>query len=115
MEIVKPIVITDNETNEVFTLEFNRESVVFTNNQGFKATELVDNAEEMIPILFYGAFRKNHKNISRQRTDAILFDKLQGLSKEVLERLIELYTAPRSTLFRENEGHSENPKVVVSL
>lgn len=117
-ERVKPLLLTDNETGDKYTLEYSRESVVFTNKQGFKVSEVDDNPEEMIPILFYGSFRKNHKNISRQKTDKILFEDLQGLSPAALERLIMLYGEPRKTLINntaENGGEPKNEKMTLEL
>ena len=115
-EIVKPMGLTDQETGEHYDLEFSRSSVVFTNKQGFKISELYDNMEEMLPILFYGAFRMHHQNVSRQKTDKILFEDLGGLSDAALERLIALYAAPRKALIRE-EGEDEvkNSKMTVEL
>lgn len=115
MEILKPIVINDNKSGETYTLEFNRESVIFTNRQGFKASEVTDNFVEMFPILFYGAFRMHHKNISRQQTDNILYNLLKGVSSAVAERLIKLYALPNNTLIRDDEDIEENPNVTISL
>lgn len=119
MEKIKPIVITinDDEGNpkEVYTLEFSRESVIFTNKIGFKASEIEDNPEEMIPLLFYGAFRKNHRNISRQQADNILFECLGGMNRDVLERLIALYGEPRASMFKDEEDDGKNARATVVL
>ena len=115
-EKIEPIILTDTETGEKFTLEFSRESVVFTNRQGFKLNEAGNNSMEMLPILFYGAFRMHHKNISRQRTDQILFEDLGGLSSAAVERLMMLYNAPHSALIHDEEDeYSKNSKMTVEL
>lgn len=116
-EVVNPIYITIVDTGEEFELEFNRESVVFTNRQGFKLSEFSDNMEEMLPILFYGAFRMHHKKVSRQKTDQILFDYLGGLTDEAAERLLQLYSAPRKAMMKddEDEGDEKNAKATVRL
>ncbi len=51
--------------------------------------------------LFFYAFRKHHKNVSRQKTDAIIndyFGGIGGLPEELLPRLGELYAQPFATL-----------------
>lgn len=106
--MTKPIIFTDPETEEKFTLEFSRESVVFTNRQGFKLSDFNDNIEEMLPILWYGAFRKNHKNVSRQKTDHYLFDVLEGLTDAQATRLIQLYGDPRKALIKNDEEDGKN-------
>ena len=117
-KIIKPIVLTDTDTGEKYELEFNLDSVKFTNRQGFKVSELTDNPEEMLPILFYGAFRMHHKNVSRQQTDDMLINKLKGLSDAVAARLLELYAAPRNTLVRaddDGEGGAKNATMVAEI
>lgn len=110
-EQVAPIRLHD-ENGDEFTLEFNRESVIFTNRQGFKLSEFSDNMEEMLPVLWYGAFRMHHKNLSRQKTDRLL-ENIGGLTGEAAERLIMLYGAPRKSLFRDEEDEeAENPPKV---
>ena len=107
-EVVKPIMLTVEESGDEYTLEFSKESVIFTNRQGFKISEFQDNMEEMLPILWYGAFRMHHKNVSRQKTDKLLED-IGGLTSEAAERLIMLYGQPRKSLFRDEEEEPENP------
>lgn len=106
-EMITPITMTHEGIE--YTLEFDNESVVFTNRQGFKPTELFDNIEEMLPILFYGAFRKHHKNISRSQTDKILAAS-EGLPKSVLNHLMELYAVPRNALIRDDDNDEETAK-----
>ena len=113
---VEPIILTDSETGEKYTLEFSRESVVFTNRQGFNVSEMASNSMEMLPILFYGSFRMHHRNISRQRTDKILFEDLKGLSQAAVERLIMLYNAPHKALIHEEEEYdSKNSRMTIQL
>ena len=76
---VLPMKITDPDTGEVYVLEFSRESVRFAEQRGFKISELLDFPQTNIPNLFFYAFRKNHKNVARDKTDKFL-DELGGLS-----------------------------------
>lgn len=99
-DVVKPIKITINETGEEFTLEFNRESVKFAEARGFKVDDLASYPMTLIADFFFYAFRMHHKNVSRQRTDAILEDMggVGGLPSGFVERLYELYSLPFETL-----------------
>lgn len=116
-ERVEPIKLTDTDTGEEYILEFNRESVIFTNRQGFKLNEFGDNSMEMLPILFYGAFRMHHRNVARNRTDKILFEDLGGLPSAAVERLLLLYNAPHNALIHndDEEGEVKNAKMTVQL
>jgi hypothetical protein len=110
---VNPIRIT-NEAGEVFTLEFSRESVRFAEQQGFKILELTDYPQTNIPALFYYAFRKNHRNISRGQADA-MFDELGGLTAEMINRLVQLYNLPNESLILLDESERKNSKLTVEL
>ena len=117
-EPIKPIILTDTDTGDRYELEFSLESVKFTNRQGFKASELQDNPEEMLPILFFGAFRMHHKNVSRAQTDDILLNKLGGLTDTAAARLLELYAAPRNALVRADDADEDaekNARMTVEL
>ena len=115
MEKVKPIVIRDNEKGIEYTLQFNRESVLFTNNQGFRASDMTDNLEGMLPILFYGAFRMHHQNVARNRTNALL-NELAPVSQDFVIRLLELYAEPRNALVSDDpEEESKNSNLTVEM
>lgn len=116
MEKVSPIVLEDKTTGEKYTLEFNRESVVFTNRLGFKPSEIEDNFEEMFPILWYGAFRMHHKSLSRTQTWDIFEKKMKGhISSAALSRLGELYSAPKNSMVVDDEDELKNADVTVTL
>jgi len=115
MEEKRPIRIIDKDEGKEYVLEFTRETAAFTNKQGFVMTDFVNNIPEMLPILFYGAFRKNHKNVSRAQTDNILFNKLHGLTEAAATRLYELYLAPSNELINREEGDDPNAAATVEL
>lgn len=116
MEKVSPIILEDKVTGEKYTLEFSRETVIFTNRQGFKASEIEDNFEEMFPILWYGAFRMHHKGLSRTQTWDIFEKKLGGhVSAAVLTRLGELYSAPKASMVVDDEEEVKNADMTVTL
>ena len=111
IEKVNPIRLTDTDTNEEFVLEFTRDTVVWTNDHGFVPSKLDDNIEAMLPILWFGAFRMHHKHVSRAKTDELI-QKIGGITPKLLERLIDLYTVPRSTLIVDEDEESVKNAVV---
>ena len=114
-----PMTLSDNETGEVFTLEFSRESVRFAESRGFSISDVSDFPMTKVPDLFFYAFRKNHMRISKSRTDKILFEDLEGLTREQIERLVQLYSAPMDALLRDDEDDGgagpKNVKMTVEL
>ena len=111
---IRPIVITDGETGDKYTLEFSREAVVYINRLGFKLFEIEDNMEEMLPLLFHGAFRMHHRHLSKQQTDNILVNGIGGLTDAAAERLVLLYGQPRKALYRV-DGEEKNARMTVEL
>lgn len=113
-EELKPIVMTDNDTGFSYTLEFNRESIRFAEQRGFDSDDVAKYPMTKIPELFFYAFRMHHKNISREKTDKILFEELGGMPKGMLERLMLLYQKPYEVL-NENEDTKEakNSKLTI--
>lgn len=115
-EKVKPIVLTDTETGEKYTLEFTRDSVRFAEARGFEIEKLDKTPMTTIPDLFYYSFRANHKYVSREKADRILFEDLGGLPDGMVERLGELYAAPFESLIQtEDEGGEKNSRMTVEM
>lgn len=114
-EQVKPIIIRDEENGTEYTLEFNRESIRFAEARGFDIDDVGKYPMTKIPELFFYAFRMHHKNISREKTDRILFDDLGGLPEGAAERLGALYSAPFEALNGKADGKKGNPKMTVEL
>lgn len=110
IEFVKPITIeVDGKT---YTLEFNRKSVVYAEQAGFRGDLIAEMPMTMIPILFNAAFRKNHPEMTQGETDEILFDKMGGVDAELIERLSELYAVPTKALIRKkDDGEPKNVKI----
>ncbi len=117
MEKVKPIKVTDPKTNEVYILEFSRESVKFAEDRKFDISELFKYPTTNIPALWFYAFRKNHRNVARNKTDELLAD-LGGLKTEEIERLVRLYNETIDSLIIDDADMEEtrkNAKVTVEL
>lgn len=116
MENVKPIVLTDTETNEVYTLEFTRETVKFAQRNGFNIDDIDTKPFLAVPDLFYYAFRANHKFMTHEKTDKILYDDLGGLPDGALERLAKLYYKPYESLLNSSENKErKNAKMTVEF
>ena len=115
-QIIDPIKITDNDSNEVYTLDFSRESIAFMERQGFAVNDnTFDFPVTNIPKLWYYAFRKNHRKLSQQQTDKLL-EKLGGVTPKIMERLIQLYQqAAVSNNVQDEEDLEKNPHMTVEL
>lgn len=115
-ERVKPLILTDNETGEKYTLEFSRDSVRFAENRGFSVDDVPRFPMTKVPEFFFYAFRMHHKNISRERTDRILFDDLGGIPDGALERLTNLYSEPFNAFSNKDEdGNEKNSRMTVEF
>ena len=107
-ERAKPIIIHDEENGIDYTLEFNRETIRFAEARGFDIDEVSKFPMSKLPELFYYAFRMHHKNVSREKTDRILFEDLGGMPNGMAERLGALYAAPFEALTNSGEGKTKN-------
>lgn len=115
-EVIPPIRITDNETGVTYELDFSRESVRYVETQGYKIEETFEYVNKNIPDLFYYAFRKNHRNVSREKVDK-LRDKLGGLTPKLAERLVDLYmqATASNNVVQDEEDLAKNSLVTVEL
>lgn len=115
-EKVNPIKLTDTETGREYVLEFDKESVKFAEDHGFVISRVADFPMTGIHDFFYYAFRKHHRNLSRQQTDKILDDELGGvggLPKGFIERLNQLYSVPFDNMVDEESG--KNVKMQIEM
>ena len=88
-----------------YTLEYSRQSVKTMEAQGFVLDELTSKPMTMIPLLFSGAFIKNHSGkdgVKRKIIDEI-FDNLAD-KNGLMEVLMEMYADTLSTLTDSNDG-----------
>jgi hypothetical protein len=114
-EQVKPIILHDTEAGIDYTLEFNRETIRFAESRGFDMEDVGKYPMTKLPELFYYAFRMHHKNVSREKTDRILFDDLGGMPSGMAERLGALYAAPFEALANNDGSNAKNSKMTVEL
>ena len=104
----------DAENGVDYTLEFNREAIRFAEARGFNINDVERYPMTKLPELFYYAFRMHHKNVSREKTDRILFDDLGGMPNGMAERLGALYGVPFEAL-TSGEDKAKNLKVTVEF
>ena len=90
-----------------YVLEYNRQSVKTMESQGFVLEELTTKPMTMIPLLFSGAFIKNHSGkdgVKRKVIDEI-FEEI-GDKTALMEALMEMYADTLATLTdSSNEGN----------
>ena len=88
-----------------YILEYNRQSVKTMEGQGFVLEELTAKPMTMIPLLFQGAFIKNHRGIKRNLMDEI-FEEI-GDKTALMEALMEMYAETLTSLTDDNgEGNA---------
>ena len=88
--------ITINYGKTEYTLEYSRQSVKTMEAQGFVLDELTSKPMTMIPMLFAGAFIKNHRGLKRALIDEI-FDNIND-KNGLMEALMEMYAETLSAL-----------------
>lgn len=79
-----------------YVLEYSRQSVKTLEGQGFRLDEVANMPMTMIPMLFHGAFYKNHKGIKRSLVEEIY----EGIGDKsgLIQALAEMYAETLSTL-----------------
>ena len=98
--------VTFTYKNVNYTLDFDRNTAVLLEQQGFKVDELGEKPNTYIPLLFYYAFAKYHKHIKRNLVDEI-YEKMPK-KQELVKALVELYLETGNSLFDEPEGDEGN-------
>ena len=83
-----------------YTLEFNRQTVRTLESQGFNPEEVGSKPVTMIPLLFSGAFEKNHRGMKRTLRDEI-YEAIPDKSS-LLQALFEMYVETLATLTADN-------------
>ena len=81
--------ITLKYEGKTYNLAYTRESVVMMEQTGFVADDLFVKPATMIPMLFYGAFRVNHKGMKRRDVDEI-YNSIENRS-DLIAALVDMY------------------------
>jgi hypothetical protein len=98
--------VTFTYKNVNYTLDFDRNTAVLLEQQGFKVENVYEKPNTYIPMLFYYAFAKYHRGIKRNLVDEI-YEKMPKKS-ELVKALVELYLDTGNSLFDEPEGDEGN-------
>lgn len=98
--------VTFTYKNTNYTLDFDRNTAVLLEQQGFKVDEVGDKPNTYIPMLFYYSFAKYHRGIKRNLVDEIF--EIMPKKSELIKALIELYLETGNSLFDEPEGDEGN-------
>lgn len=114
---VNPIKITDKETNHVYILDFDRESIKFAESQGFDWHLMRSQTITMTELLWYCAFRRYDKKISREKAVSMLYA-LGGMREAWMDRLTDLWLQGMESLVADesvSEDDAKNAKMTVTL
>ena len=115
-EKVKPVRMTDETNGAVYELDFSRESIVFAEQNNFKLEYALDYPTVGLTNLFYYSFRKNHRNVAREKTDK-MFDRWGGgIPESLAKRLIQLYQQAQAfNTIRPDEEAEKNSGLTLEL
>lgn len=91
-DIIKPVRLTDERTGQVYELDFSLESISFAERQKFSLEDALKFPVTGMRDLFYYSFRKNHRNVARDKTDKMIERWGGGLPETLVKRLVQLYT-----------------------
>lgn len=119
---LSPMIITDEEENREYTLEYSRRTVSKVERAGFNINEIESKPMTMVYLMFWGAFLMHHPHMSQEQTDKILDTKFGGITGlaeitnedgvSMIDYLGKLYAATFKTL-GDDEGNEKNPRKMV--
>jgi hypothetical protein len=118
---VKPITLRFTDTDQVYVLEFDRNTVKLAERNGFPLTpfnkdKFIDEIDMVtLEQLFYYSFQMHNRGTSKQITDNILYEELGGMPVEMLIRLVELYLLPYTTLISGEGEKVKNSKLTIEM
>lgn len=90
-----------NYNKTEYTLEYSRQSVKTMESQGFVLDDVSSKPATMLPMLFEGAFIKNHRGMKRKLVDEI-YDAI-GDKTALMQALMEMYAETLSSLVEDKE------------
>ena len=85
--------ITVTYNKQSYELEYSRNAVKQMEQQGFVLDKISEQPMNMVPLLVYGAFMKNHKGIKRALVDEIydhIVDRVGDGENGFLQTLLEM-------------------------
>lgn len=90
--------------NKDYTLCYTRRTAEAIEQQGLNINKIQDKLLTSIPLLFYGAFMKNHKGIKRKLVDEI-WEQMPN-KDDLVPILVEMYAEAYEDLF--SKGDEKN-------
>lgn len=97
--------------NTEYTLEYDRKSVKIMEGQGFVLDEVDSKPATMIPMLFEGAFIKNHRGTKRKLLEE-LYNEIPQKS-DLIMVLVEMYAETLGSLMDDNDGEGNAQWAIV--
>ena len=94
---ITPARIIDDQNGRTYELDFSRESIVFAERNHFKLEDALEYPVTGMRDLFYYSFRKNHRNVARDKTDKLIERWGGGIPEALVKRLIQLYQQAQSS------------------
>ena len=98
--MAKTIKITHNDKE--YILEYNRDSCQRMESNGFVLDDIDKKPATMIPLLFSGAFLKNHRFVKAEIINEI-FESL-GDREKLIQKLGEMYAENLLVFFEDEDG-----------
>ena len=95
-----------NYNGTEYTLEFTRRSVEQMERDGFVAEDIKTKPMLMLPTLFAGAFKANHRFVKPDVIDAIYYQMTNKTG--LIAALAEMYNEPLLALLEDPAESSEN-------
>lgn len=92
-----------SKDNADYILEYDRESITYLEKIGFSLEDYSKKPASMMPLLFKGAFYKNHKYIKQSEIDDIY----NNISRktELMNKLISMLGESYEDLVENKEGN----------
>lgn len=98
--------ITFQFENKTYTLEYTRETVKWMLRRGFKLEDLTSKSLIVLPELFAGAFRANHKDVKSELAERMLYTFKDR--ENLFSTLVEMFTEPINELLGEESDDEGN-------
>lgn len=116
-DYIHPARLTDDQTGQVYELDFSRESVTFAERNKFKLEDALEYPVTGMRDLFYYSFRKNHRNVPREKTDKLIERWGGGVPEKLVKRLVQLYQQAQTSnaILIDNEDAEKNSGLTLEL
>lgn len=113
---INPARIIDDQNGRTYELDFSRESIVFAERNHFKLEDALEYPVTGMRDLFFYSFRKNHRNVARDKTDKLIERWGGGIPEALVKRLIQLYQqAQASNAIMVDEDAEKNSGLTLEL